>query len=296
MMQEPTPSGSPIFAAHPREFTANRYVYPVLSRRAGGMSIGVNLNPDKCCNFGCVYCQIDRTEPGDDEPVNLAALADELDRMVELVTSGDIYQRAQFSRTPGPLRRLNDVAFSGNGEPTACPNFGEAVDVCAEVRRRRKLDDVKLVLITNATLFHQPQVRRGLEALDANNGEIWAKLDAGTEAYYRIVDRSPVPWQRILDNLRETALARPIVIQSLFLRIHDKPPAATELDAYCERLREIVTAGGRIKLVQVHTIARRPAEPWVTALSNAEVDAIADLVRRRTELPVAAFYGEGSRS
>ena len=110
------------------------------------------------------------------------------------------------------------------------------------------------------------------------------------------MDRSPVPWRRILDNLREAAIVRPIVIQSLFLRIHGEPPPAAELDAYCDRLREIVAAGGRIKLVQVHTIARRPAETWATALSDAEVDAIAELVRRRTELPVAAFYGEGPRS
>ena len=209
--------------------------------------------------------------------------------------SGDIYGHVQFRNTPAPLRRLNDIAFSGNGEPTACPNFDKAVEVTAEVRRRRKLDDVKLVLITNATLFHQPRVRRALELLDANNGEIWAKLDAGTEEYYHRIDRSPVPWQRILDNLREAAIARPIVIQSLFLKIEGQPPSPAELDAYCDRLVEITAAGGRMKLIQVHTIARRPAEDWATPLSNAEVDAVADLVRRRTQLPVAAFYGESTR-
>ena len=295
MMQEPSPSDSPAFAAHPREFRANRYVYPVLSRRAGGISIGVNLNPDKFCNFRCVYCQVADADPFDDKPVDLATLADELDRMLELVTSGDLYRGPRFRSTPDTFRRLNDIALSGNGEPTACPNFDRAVEVCAEARRRRKLDGVKLVLITNATLFHQPRVRRALETLDANDGEIWAKLDAGTEDYYRTVNRSPVPWQRILDNLREAAVARPIVIQSLFLRIHGQPPQAAELDAYCDRLREIVAAGGRIKLVQVHTIARRPAETWAAPLGDSEVDAIAGLVRRRAELPVAAFYGEGPR-
>ena len=290
-MQDPSPSGSPLFAAHSRGFAANRYVYPVLSRRAGGISIGVNLNPDKFCNFDCIYCQIDRTTPGEAEPVDLTKLADELDRMVVQVASGDIFTGPRFRDTPLSLRRLNDIAFSGDGEPTACPDFDRAVNVCADVRRRRKLDDVKLVLITNATLFHQPRVRQALKTLDANNGEIWAKLDAGTEDYYRLVDRSAVPWQRILDNLREAAIVRPIVVQSLFLRIHGEPPSPAELAAYCDRLREIVAAGGRIKLVQVHTIARPPAEPWATPLANADVDAIAEIVRRRTELPVAGFYG-----
>jgi wyosine [tRNA(Phe)-imidazoG37] synthetase (radical SAM superfamily) len=150
---------------------------------------------------------------------------------------------------------------------------------------------VKLVLLTNASLLHRPQVRQALTTLDANNGEIWAKLDAGTEDYYQLVNRSAVAWRQILDNLREAAVARPIVIQSLLMRIWDQPPPPAELEAYCDRLREILIAGGRIKLVQVHTVARKPAEPWVAALSNAEVDAIAELVRRRTGLPVAAFYG-----
>jgi wyosine [tRNA(Phe)-imidazoG37] synthetase (radical SAM superfamily) len=289
-MQAPTPSGNPLFAAHPRGFAANRFVYPVISRRAGGVSIGVNLNPDKFCNFDCVYCQIDRTTAHKAAPVELDRLASELDHMVEQVVSGDIFTGSQFRHTPPSLRRLNDMAFSGDGEPTAYADFDRAVEICADVRRRRKLNDVKLVLISNATLFHQPRVRRALETLDANNGEIWAKLDAGTEDYYRLVDRSAVPWRRILDNLREAALARPIVIQSLFLRMHDKSPTPVELEAYCERLQEITAAGGRIKLVQVHTIARPPAEAWATALADAEVDAIADLVRQRTGLPVTGFY------
>ena len=181
--------------------------------------------------------------------------------------------------------------MSGDGEPTSSPQFAEALAVCAQVRRRRKLDDVKLVLITNASLLHREAVERGLKILDANNGEIWAKLDAGTEDYYRQVARSTAPWTQILDNLRQTAIQRPIVVQSLFMRIHGEPPPAAEQDAYCQRLNEIVAAGGRVKLVQIHTVARGPTEAWVAPLKPAEVDALADLVRRRTGLNVAAFYG-----
>jgi wyosine [tRNA(Phe)-imidazoG37] synthetase (radical SAM superfamily) len=292
-MQDSSRSGSPQYAAHSRSFAANRCIYPVISRRAGGISIGVNLNPDKFCNFDCVYCQIDRTTPGSTEPVDLDRLAKELDETVEQVVSGKLFAGPRFQNTPPPLRRLNDIAFSGDGEPTASPVFDRAVQICADVRRKHRLDDVKLVLITNATLFHQPRVREGLKTLDANNGEIWAKLDAGTEEYYRTVDRSSVPWRRILDNLKEAAVARPIVIQSLFLRMHDAPPTPAEIAAYCDRLRDIAAAGGQIKLVQVHTIARLPAESWAAALANAEIDAIVEEVRSQTNLPVAGFYGAG---
>jgi wyosine [tRNA(Phe)-imidazoG37] synthetase (radical SAM superfamily) len=304
-MQDALESDNPLFTSHPRGFAANLYVYPVLSRRAGGISIGVNLNLDKTCNFHCVYCQVDREGEGTSRagkkgtgPVcaqpsspDLDHLEDELDRMVDLIVSGRIFEGPQFQGAPSALRRLNDIALSGNGEPTAAANFDEAVDRCAAVRRRHGLDDMKLVLITNASLFHLPRVRRALETLDGNGGEIWAKLDAGTEDYYTLVNRSAVPWRRLLDNLREAARARPIVIQSLFLRLRGQPPPPAELEAYCDRLKEILGAGGRIKLVQIHTIARKPAEAWVEPLTDAEVDAIAETVRRQTGLPAAAFYG-----
>ncbi len=263
----------------------------MLSRRAGGISIGVNLSLDQFCNFHCIYCQVDRRQPAEAEFVAVDRLAEELDRTIELVVSGRIYEGPKFQQTPLLLRRLNDIALSGDGEPTAYANFEQVVDVCAEVRRRHGLAEVKLVLITNASLLHLPRVRRALATLDANGGEIWAKLDAGTEEYYRLVARSAVPWPRILSNLEEAAQVRPIVIQSLWMRIQGEPPRPDELTAFCDRLQEILAGGGQIKLVQVHTVARKPAEASVAALSNAEVDSIAKLVRSRTGLPTAASYG-----
>jgi len=275
----------------------------VLSRRAGGISIGVNLNLDKICNFHCIYCQVDRTEPGEGQSVDVERLAVELDSVVRLVTSGEIYQDPKFQHTPPTLRRLNDVALSGDGEPTTCRNFDEVVAACAEVRRRHPpiggtskcptewADDLKLVLLTNASMLHHDRVRRGLEILHATGGEIWAKLDAGTDQHYRLVARSAVPFQRILDNLQQAACVRPIVIQSLFMQIRGQPPPPAEQEAYCRRLSEIVAGGGRIKLVQLYTIARPPAESWVTPLSNEQLDAMAALVRRQTGLKAATFHG-----
>jgi len=293
-MSDSAASGNPLFEAHPRSFAENRYVYPVLSRRAAGISIGVNLNADKFCNFHCVYCQVDRSDPREQQKqaVDVARLSEELDRMAALVASGEIYEKTQFRDTPLALRRWNDIALSGDGEPTAYANFEQVVAACAEARRRYGNAEVKLVLITNASLFHRERVRRALNVLDANGGEIWAKLDAGTEEYYQLVARSAIPWRQILDNVRDAAKVRPIVVQSLFMRMRGEPPRPEELAAYCDRLTDILAAGGRIKLVQVHTIARKPAEDWVTALSKAEVDAIAGLVHGRTALPVAAFEGE----
>ena len=217
-----------LFQTHPRSFEDNRFVYAVVSRRSGGVSIGVNLNPEKYCNFDCVYCQVDRTVRGGPvlRKIDLPQLADELDEMVELAVTGRLFEGTRFSTTPAEYRRLNDIALSGDGEPTASPIFDEVVQLCADIRRRRGLDQVKLVLITNATLLQRERVRKALEVLDANNGEIWGKLDAGTEEYYQAVDRSKVKLAEVLENLVVAARKRPIVIQSLFMRLERRAAAA----------------------------------------------------------------------
>ena len=111
------------------------------------------------------------------------------------------------------------------------------VDLCANLRQEHRLQEVKLVLITNATMLHREEVRRALDVLKSNHGEIWAKLDAGTEPYFRQVARTTVDFRRILDNLQLTACTWPIVIQTLFMRLHGTPPAAAEQAAYCDRLK-----------------------------------------------------------
>jgi len=279
---------------HERQFQTNRFVYPVLSRRARGISIGVNLNPDKVCNFHCVYCQVDRTQQAESDFVETDALLRELEEMLRLVSSGEIYETPKFRDTPPHLRHLHDIAFSGDGEPTNYRNFDELLAASAAVKRRCKLDKVKMVLITNASMFHRPRVERGLKVLDANNGEIWAKLDAGTEAFYQQIARTSIPFERILQNITEAAKIRPIVIQSLFLRMNGVPPSPAEQAAYCNRLNEIQAADGKIRLVQLYTIARPPAEANVTPLSNAELANVVKEVQSKTGLEVAGFPGTAS--
>ena len=276
---------------HPRSWHENKFVYPVLSRRSKGISIGVNLNPDKVCNFDCIYCQVDRTTTSETRFVAMDQLLEELEHTLQLVASGELFNHEEFRGTPPELRRPNDIAFSGDGEPTTYRNFDEIIARCAELKRRLGLDAIKMVLITNASMFHRPHVQRGLEILDQNHGEVWAKLEAGTEAYFQLVDRTTIPFRQILDNITAAAKIRPLVIQALFMRVHGQPPSQAELEAFCDRLNEITAAGGKLKLIQVYTVARRPAESFVAPLTDAEVDSIVALVERRTGLAAKAFYG-----
>lgn len=279
-----------LHTVHERSWEHSRFVYPVISRRSRGLSIGINLNPDKACNFDCVYCCVDRTNPAAPAELDLSSLRAELDHLLQLALSNELYTHAPFDLTPAPLRRLADIAFSGDGEPTACLKFPDAAKVVVECLRRAGVRHTPIVLITNATLLTRPSVVDTLAYLDRHQLRIWAKLDAGTDAYYRTVDRSSVPFARVLENIRQTGRIRPLWIQSLFMRLHSRPPPPAEIDAYLARLVELRTGGCQIAGVQVCTVARRTAEPYVTPLPDADLDHIAARVR---SLGVSAepFYG-----
>ena len=282
---------TPLHSDHSRKYEQNRFVYPVLSRRSKGLSLGVNLNADKVCNFDCIYCQVNRRVETETTFVDLPAVLQELDELLSIIVSGEIYQHPKFADVPENLKRLNDIAFSGDGEPTTYRNFDEIISQVADLKAKHKSDETKLVLITNASMFHRPVVKRGLELMDANQGEIWAKLDAGTEQYYHLIERTKIPFQQVLDNILEAALLRPLVIQSLFMKVNGTPPEEAEIEAYCNRLNEITQAGGQLKLIQIYTVARSPAESIVSNLDDEEVDQIVETVRTSTGLSVEGYYG-----
>lgn len=284
-------------ARHPRTLNENRYVYAVLSRRARGLSIGINLNPDKICNFDCIYCQVDRTTPPAFREVDETRLTAELEEIFRRVQDGSLFEEHPFREIPGPLRRVSDISFAGDGEPTTYPRFREVVRAVIELKTRLGLKGLKISVLTNCTVLDRPAVGEALSLLDASDGELWAKLDAGTESYYEeICVPGGSRLEKILANILAAARVRPVVIQSLFLRQRDTSPPPAEIEAYCARLREIVAGGGKIKLVQVYTVARPPAVKSVTPLSDAEVDAITRRVRETTGLPAESFYAPKPQS
>jgi wyosine [tRNA(Phe)-imidazoG37] synthetase (radical SAM superfamily) len=262
------------FHDHRRELEENRYVYAVVSRRAGGLSIGVNLNPDKACNFDCPYCQVDRTTPGAPARVDVTVLAAELSDLLGRAR-GDLWSRPPFDTVAPDMRRVADIAFAGDGEPTTPREFPAAARAARDARDR-VAPGVPLRLLTNATLFHKERVRAALADFD----DLWCKLDAGTEAYFRLVDGTRLPFRRVLENLLLVARERPVVVQSLFPAIGGAGPGDAEVAAWVERLREIVAQGGHVEHVQVYTVARAPSDPRFTPLDRERLEAIAESARR----------------
>jgi wyosine [tRNA(Phe)-imidazoG37] synthetase (radical SAM superfamily) len=275
---------------HGREWKDHHYVYAVVSRRSRGVSIGLNLNPNKACNFDCIYCQVNRKIPATVQRVNLKRLASELDAILQAEKDGSLYEASPFNALLPDERGVRDIAFSGDGEPTAFAHFEDAVRIAADARQRFHLDSATLVLLTDAAYLDKPAIRAALAILDQNNGEIWAKLDAGTEEYFKKVNRSRASIDRILANILSAAQGRALVIQSLWFRIHGVSPPQNEIEAFCVRLNGLISSGGHIKKIQLHTVARDPAESYVSPLTHEELDKIAAIVESRVSAPVDKFY------
>jgi wyosine [tRNA(Phe)-imidazoG37] synthetase (radical SAM superfamily) len=280
----------PAVQDHSRNYADFTFVYPVISRRSGGLSLGVNLNPDKICNFDCIYCEVDRRTPGKATCVDPGLLERELTALVQSVKNGGLEKDPRFTTlSKAVTEEIQDIAFSGDGEPTMVHNFAECVKAVVKVKVQEALTGTKLILITDAAGLDKLDVRRGLAMLDANQGEIWAKLDAGTPAYFRLVNRSNVRFERILENLLQTARERPIVIQSLFLKVHGGEMPRAELEAYCDRLNELTHNRAHLKEIHAYTIARPTPEPYATPLNESELNRVAARVRERTDLNVRVF-------
>ncbi|HNE43839.1 MAG TPA: radical SAM protein, partial [Rhodocyclaceae bacterium] len=161
-------------ADHRRDIAGLTYVYPVVSRRAGGVSVGINLNVNNACNWACVYCQVEGLTRGGPPPVDVALLSEELDGFLARIADGDFFAR----EVPQESRKLVDVAFSGNGEPTSSPEFPAAVAAVRKVLAARGLaGTILLRLITNGSLLHRTKVQAAIRDLGSSGGEVWFKVD-----------------------------------------------------------------------------------------------------------------------
>jgi len=243
----------------PRDFLGNRFVYVVISPRARGLSIGLNMNPDKFCNFDCVYCEVNRDVPPAERELDVCVMAVELERTLFLIRSGEIRQLAGHSGLSQDMLRLRHVAFSGDGEPSLCAHFVEAVQTVVHVRARRDHPFFKMVLISNGTGLDLPPVQDGLRYFTRED-EIWIKLDAGTQAYMDRVNRSEISLDKVMENARLIGRKRPIIIQSLFPLIAGEEPPPEEIDQYLQRLRELKGDGAMISLVQIYSATRPTAQ------------------------------------
>ncbi|HUY03106.1 MAG TPA: radical SAM protein [Rhodocyclaceae bacterium] len=265
-------------ADHSRDSAGMTYVYPVVSRRAGGVSIGINLNPNNACNWHCIYCQVPNLVRGAAPAVDLALLEQELSLFLEQVLHSDFLQ----TRVPEGARRIEDVAFSGNGEATSVREFAQAVEVVERVLERSGLPgEVKLRLITNGSGLDRASVRAGIARLGRRKGEVWFKLDAGSRAAIRRINGVDLDPELILRRLLRCAELCPTWVQTCVFAQDGIPPGETELAAWLALLDR---AKGKIAGVHLYGLARpsQQAEaPRLARLPAAWLEALAQRLRDR---------------
>jgi wyosine [tRNA(Phe)-imidazoG37] synthetase (radical SAM superfamily) len=278
----PTPFG------RPPEFLGNRFVYAVISQRAHGLSIGINLNPDKCCNFDCAYCEVNRKVSSRDAAVDLDVLGAELDTLLTLTNQKRLRELPYFQTVPEELLSLKAVALSGEGEPTLSPQFTEIVREVIYIRSRGNFPFFKLVLITNTGGLELPEVRPGLLMLTSQD-EIWAKLDAGSQEYMNSVNRTSMSLQKVLASILRVGRERPIVIQSLFPLLNGQEPPPEEIELYTGHLKRLKEDGARISLVQVYSAHRPSHQPECGHLPLKSLSRIAQRVREVTGIRAEVF-------
>ena len=272
----------------PRDFLDNQFVYAVVSARARGLSVGINMCPDKNCNFQCVYCEVHRNGELREGQLDVEVMAAELKKTLVFVRGGRLRERPWYRTLPDELLQLRHVALSGDGEPTLSPRFGEALQAVVHVRALSGLPFFRLVLLTNATGLDLPQVQQGIKHLTLSD-EVWVKLDGGTQAYVNKVNRSAVPLEKILSNILLLGRQRPVVIQSLFPAINEEEPPLEEIEQYSRRLLDLKNAGAQISLVQIYSATRPSPNSQSGHLPLKVLSRIAQTVRQTSGLTAEVF-------
>lgn len=266
-------------ADHSRDSAGMTYVYPVISRRAGGVSIGINLNPNNACNWRCIYCQVPDLKRGTAPAIDLIKLEQELRIFLHELVYGHFMQK----RVPTEARIIKDIALSGNGEPTSAREFEQVIEMIGRVKADFPLPkELKLVLITNGSLINRAHVQKGLLRMAGLNGEIWFKLDSVTPAGRLRINSTRANLQRMRENLQTAASLCPTWLQTCVFKLNGVHPNTAETNAYTGFVGTLLQEGTRIQGVLLYTLARPALQPEAPALSKADpvwMETFADKIR-----------------
>ena len=259
---------------HSRELSGLKYIYSVISRRAGGLSIGINLNVNNACNWQCIYCEISNLTRGSPPPIELDVLENELRLFLHDIIHGDYMERNVAIED----RHLKDIAFSGNGEPTSATEFPQVILIVKKILQEFDLlHKIKIRLITNGSLMHEASVLKSIEMLEEINGEVWFKVDAATEETIKTVNQVNLKPNQILERLLNTANICPTFVQTCIFMINGKSPDDKDIDAYIELINK---AKKIIKGVHLYGLARPSLQPRARDLERISEEELKNIAKK----------------
>lgn len=266
-------------ANHDRDAAGMTYVYPVISRRAGGVSVGINLNPNNACNWHCAYCQVPGLVRGVAPEIDVDLLRSELIALLDDIIHGSFMQE----RVPDGSRVLCDVAISGNGEPTSCAAFDEVIIAIVQVMQQFNLC-IPLRLITNGSYVHKSHVQKGLALMAQHQGEVWIKVDSVTDEGIRRMNGVKMHAANLSQHVKSVAGICPTWIQTCFVAWDGQPPSELELLSYIEFLDGMKKAGISIRGVLLYGLARpslQEESKHLHVLDEGWMQRIAGRIRQR---------------
>jgi wyosine [tRNA(Phe)-imidazoG37] synthetase (radical SAM superfamily) len=191
---------------------------------------------------------------GSAPPVNLEKFRDELHQFISNVLTGDFYE---IEKIPEKLRKIQDIAISGNGEPTTADEFGQIIKIIEGVLADiGLLNEIKCVLITNGSLVNRDYVKEGLERLGAINGEVWFKIDSATPEGIEEINQVSGTELSAINRLNISANYCPTYIQTCVFSFDGKLPSNEEKTAYVNLLKEVKTRHIPIKGVLLYGVER----------------------------------------
>ncbi len=220
-------------------------LYPVFSRRTGGLSLGVDPFPDrKRCSFACPYCEVHPFN----HPIKFssALLERELD---------DYLGEYDFKHGIP----IGDICLAGHGEPSLSPELEATLGLMAAARKRfwPLGDGPKLVIITNATGFADEARARVLASFVAEEGlEAWVKLDAGTQELFERMSGTSLELDVLAADITRFARHSPVVIQTMLCGLDGIEPSDSDFDAYSRLVGAMIQSGAGIARIDLYSQSR----------------------------------------
>lgn len=237
-----------------------KYIYGPINSRRLGCSLGISLTPYKICSFDCVYCQLGKTKEKTSQRRVYAAVSD---IFAEL--------QAWFTNNPEPARKLDYLTIAGAGEPTLHSEISVLID------KIKSFTPIPMALITNASLFIDPAVRRAVSA----SGIIVPSLDAVDEEVFKRIDRP-----------QENIMAADIISGLVHLRKEYKGKIWLEVMLvsglnddirYIRKLKEAVDLINPDK-IQLNSPVRATAEANIFAVDKKKLEKIKEIIGEKCEI------------
>ena len=269
---------------HDRNIFDSKYVYPVVSRRAGGLSLGVNLNTNNACNWQCIYCEIPNLTRGGPEPIEVELLKDELNFWINQIINSNFLKE----NTP-PGTTFADVALSGNGEPTAAPEFLDVLEIIiASLKEHKLIDKIPVRLITNGSFISKK--KECLNIFNQYHSEVWFKIDAADEDSIKLINQVNLDPNSMINNLKKCAEACQTVIQTCLLKINHQVPTNDFLKNYSRLIKPYERL---IKKIDLYSLARPSLQNnqdiTIERLSLDELNNIKNILQKQLTIKIDVF-------